>query len=70
MSKAHRGNPLKREGFVKGTCPITKRTGVKLLYEHVNEKGEKIKISKAAHAKLINIKKKEARKNKAVATAE
>lgn len=64
MSKAHRGGPLKREGMNRGTCPITACTGVKLLYEHVNKAGEKIKISKSGRAKLRNIKRSEERKNK------
>lgn len=65
MSKAHRGRPLKREGVNRGTCPITGLSGVKLLYEHESENGEKIKISKAGHAKFKNIKRVESRKTKA-----
>ena len=41
MSKAHRGTPLKQEvpGSGRGSCPLCRRTGIKLLYEYeVNEK--------------------------------
>lgn len=41
MSKAHRGRPLKQEipGSGRGTCPLCKRSGIKVLYEYeINEK--------------------------------
>ena len=36
MSKAHRGRPLKEEtpGSGRGTCPLCKRSGIKLLYTY------------------------------------
>lgn len=41
MSKARRGKTLKEEkpGSARGTCPLCKRSGIKLLYEL--EKDEK-----------------------------
>lgn len=55
MSKAHRGTPLKMEtpGSGRGKCPVTGRTGVKLLYEHEID-GQKVMISKAGKATLVN----------------
>jgi len=55
MSKAHRGRPLKEEtpNAGRGKCPITGRTGVKLLYEHEID-GTKVMVSKAGHATLNN----------------
>ncbi|MFN2312476.1 MAG: hypothetical protein ABR590_10550 [Spirochaetia bacterium] len=58
MSKAHRGKGARAE-FVRsgrGTCPITKKTGVKLLYEQEID-GKKVMISKAAKAAIKNEKK-------------
>ncbi len=51
MSKAHRGQPLKQElpGSGRGNCPICKRSGIKLLYEHEVEE-KKINICKQCHA--------------------
>lgn len=63
MGKAHRGKGLKTE-YVKGargTCPITKRSGVKLLYEHEID-GNKVMISKIGRATLANKKKEEEKK--------
>ncbi len=65
MAKSHRGKPLRKEGFVRGECPITGRTGVKLVYEYKNEAGETVKISKSAHAKMKNLKRISERKEKA-----
>ncbi len=55
MSKAHRGRPLKEEtpNSGRGKCPITGRTGVKLLYEHEID-GSKVMVSKIGHATLTN----------------
>jgi hypothetical protein len=55
MSKAHRGRPLKEEtpGAGRGYCPVTKKTGVKLLYE-VEIDGQKVMVSKAGKATLDN----------------
>lgn len=71
MSKAHRGTPLKQEKprSGRGTCPVTGKTGVKLLYE-VELDGQKTMVSKAGKATLANIKKrqeKEGRKAQAAA---
>lgn len=62
MSKAHRGRPLKDEtpGSGRGTCSVTGRTGVKLLYE-LEINGTKTKVSKAGKATLANQKKREER---------
>ncbi len=32
MGKSHRGKNMKGVAKKRGTCPITKRTGVKLIY--------------------------------------
>ena len=55
MSKAHRGTPLKKEtpGSGRGKCPITGRTGVKLLYEQEID-GVKVMVSKHGKAALAN----------------
>ncbi len=62
MSKAHRGRPLKEEtpAAGRGKCPVTGRSGVKLLYEAEID-GAKVMISKAGKATLANIKRREAR---------
>ena len=52
MSKAHRGFGI-RELFNKGrgTCPICKRTGIKVVYEQsINDK--KVNICKQCRAAL------------------
>lgn len=58
MSKAHRGKGLRQEqaDAARGTCPITKQTGVKLLFDHEAD-GNKMKISKVGKATLANAKK-------------
>jgi len=65
MSKAHRGRPLKEEtpAAGRGYCPITKKTGVKLLYE-VEIDGEKVMVSKAGKATLDNVRRKKEREEK------
>ena len=65
MSKAHRGRPLKEEepNAARGKCPITGKTGVKLVYEHEVD-GKKMMISKAAKATLANQRRREARSQK------
>lgn len=59
MSKAHRGagiRELVKSG--RGTCPICKRTGIKVMYEQdVNEK--KFTTCKACSAAIKNGKKQE-----------
>ncbi len=57
MSKSHRGAGIRnlyRRG--RGKCPVTGKTGVKLLYEHEID-GRKVMISKTAKATLTNRKK-------------
>ena len=60
MSKSHRGRPAKEEypNANRGTCPVTKRSGVKLLYE-AEVDGEKVMVSKAGKAALQNAKRKQ-----------
>ncbi|TVR55202.1 MAG: hypothetical protein EA426_15640 [Spirochaetaceae bacterium] len=69
MSKAHRGAGAREEypRSGRGTCPITKKTGVKLLYEHEID-GKKVMISKTAKATIANAKRREARKQKKTET--
>lgn len=54
MSKAHRGKGL-RETFNRGrgTCPICKKTGVKVIYEQEID-GAKTTICKICKATLEN----------------
>ncbi len=54
MSKAHRGKGLKDQpNGGRGTCPICKKDGVKVLYEQEIE-GKKVKICKMCKATLAN----------------
>jgi len=52
MSKAHRGSGIRE--LVKsgrGTCPVCRRTAIKLMYEHeINEK--KIMVCKQCNATI------------------
>ena len=60
MSKAHRGSGLKEQPRGgRGACPVCKRTGIKIVYEHEAE-GKKIKICKTCKASIANGKMKEA----------
>ncbi len=54
MSKAHRGTGIRQEhNQGKGTCPVCKRTNIKVLYEAtINE--EKVMICKACNANRKN----------------
>lgn len=54
MSKAHRGKGIAElPAGGRATCPVCKRTGVKLLYEQeVN--GAKLKICKNCKATIAN----------------
>ncbi|NBC28670.1 MAG: hypothetical protein GVY29_01600 [Spirochaetes bacterium] len=63
MSKSNRGRNLKdeRKNGARGTCPVTGKTGVKLVYEHEID-GKKVMISKTAKATLENAKRREAKK--------
>lgn len=75
MGKSHRGTLLRLEQpkSGRGTCPVTGKTGVKLLYEHEID-GKKVMISKAAKATLTNAKRlqerEEKKKQRAAETAE
>lgn len=65
MAKANRGKNLKKEraNGARGTCPITGKTGVKLLYEHEID-GKKVMISKDAKAAISNEKRRKAREER------
>lgn len=54
MAKAHRGaGILDQANRGRGTCPLCKRTGIKLMYEHeANEK--KVKVCKQCNASVKN----------------
>ena len=71
MSKSHRGRPVRAEYAManRGTCPITKRSGVKLLYEHELD-GKKVMVSKAGKASLMNIKRREEKAAKSKSASE
>lgn len=60
MGKTHRGfGLLETVNRGRGTCPICKRSGIKVVYEHeMNEK--KVMICKQCRAALARAKKKEA----------
>ncbi|HKM08807.1 MAG TPA: hypothetical protein VJ869_17750 [Sphaerochaeta sp.] len=52
MSKAHRGSGIREEfNHGRGTCPVCKRTQVKILYEAPVE-GEKAKVCKSCNATI------------------
>ena len=59
MSKAHRGAGIRElAGNGRGTCPVCRRSGIKVLYEHeVNEK--KIAICKQCKSAIAHGKKQE-----------
>jgi hypothetical protein len=65
MAKANRGKNLKNErpNGARGRCPVTGKTGVKLLYEYEMD-GQKVMISKAAKATLSNQKRRQAREER------
>ncbi|ULQ59336.1 hypothetical protein K7I13_12705 [Brucepastera parasyntrophica] len=54
MSKAHRGKGIAGTyNRGRGTCPVCKKDGVKVLYEQeIN--GEKVKICKVCKASIKN----------------
>lgn len=60
MSKAHRGAGIRSTvNKSRGTCPVCKRSGIKLMYEHqIGE--QKVNICKQCRAALAHGKKKEA----------
>lgn len=70
MGKTHRGSNLRQEKpkSGRGTCPVTNRSGVKLLFDHEID-GKKVKISKTAKATLANAKRRQAAKEKLTASA-
>jgi hypothetical protein len=58
MSKTHRGAGLREEiNRGRGSCPLCKRTGIKVVYEHEVGEGKKIHICKQCHAAVRNGKK-------------
>ena len=64
MSKNHRGSGLYekiRRG--RGTCPVCRRTGVKLLYSHEVEGKKSIEICKICRAAIAHGKKTDALKS-------
>ena len=57
MSKAHRGKSiLDKPSRARGACPVSKQTGVKLLYQ-VELEGKQVMVSKVGKAMLANAKK-------------
>ena len=57
MSKAHRGKGLlEAVNHGRGSCPVCKREGVKVVYEQEVD-GKKLKICKTCKATLANKKK-------------
>lgn len=59
MSKAHRGSGIRENvSNGRGKCPVCKRTGIKVLYEHEVE-GKKIMICKQCRAAINHGKKQE-----------
>jgi hypothetical protein len=57
MSKAHRGKGiLDKPKRGRGACPVSKQTGVKLLYQ-VELGGKQAMVSKVGKAMLANAKK-------------
>jgi hypothetical protein len=54
MSKAHRGKGIRGlPAHGRGTCPICKKDGVKVLYEHELD-GQKVQICKVCKATIAN----------------
>ncbi len=52
-SKAHRGKTLLNlPAHGRGTCPVCKATGIKLLYE-IDLDGSRTKVCKRCHAKSV-----------------
>ena len=60
MSKAHRGSGIRdlvKSG--RGTCPVCRRSGMKILYENeIN--GKKVKVCKECNKAIAHGKKQEA----------
>lgn len=54
MSKNNRGKGLKKQPFSgRGTCPVCKTKGIKLLYEIVKDNGEKLTVCKRCQYKKV-----------------
>ena len=54
MSKAHRGKGIREMvAHGRGTCPVCKKEGVKILYEQEVD-GNKVSICKVCKATLKN----------------
>ncbi len=54
MSKAHRGSGIREQlNHGRGTCPVCKRTQIKIPYEH-DVNGKKIHICKQCRAALAH----------------
>jgi len=50
MSKAHRGSGIRDQvKHGRGVCPVCKRTGIKIGYEHEID-GQKAMLCKQCHA--------------------
>ncbi|MCT4565630.1 MAG: hypothetical protein N4A68_15140 [Maledivibacter sp.] len=50
MAKGYRGNTIKKDGW-RGTCPICKKTGVKLLWTATDNEGKELNICKRCSKK-------------------
>ena len=60
MSKSHRGSGIREmEKQGRGTCPVCKRSGIKLMYEH-EVSGKKISVCKQCNAAIKHGKAEEA----------
>jgi hypothetical protein len=60
MSKAHRGKGIiEKVNRGRGTCPVCKRTGIKLLYTHEHN-GKTLEICKICRASIAHGKRQEA----------
>jgi len=60
MGKTHRGFGVREmQNRGRGTCPVCKRTGIKVVYEHEID-GKKVMICKQCRAALTHKAKKEA----------
>ncbi len=60
MSKAHRGRGLhEKTNRGRGTCPVCKKTGIKVIYSHDID-GKTIEICKICRSAISHGKKKEA----------
>ncbi|MCE7791736.1 hypothetical protein K8O68_04740 [Salipaludibacillus sp. CUR1] len=58
MATTTRGKVLRElKSSGRGTCPLCGRTRIKLLYDHINEEGETIKVCKICRPKKKLIKK-------------